>query len=124
MLERIDASPAFLHQVYFFAETTFHVFGIVNRCNCRIFDSQNPHVTCELERGSPKGNVWDSLMYDKLMGPLFFSEKTATERSYLDGLELYALPYLPPQTILQQMGQHHISATMLGITRTEIWEME
>jgi hypothetical protein len=52
-------------------------------------------------------------MHDKLIGPFFFLEKTVTAHSYLDMLELYALPQLPPQTILQQEGAtphfcHHI----------------
>jgi hypothetical protein len=47
------------------------------------------------------------------VGPFFFSEKTVTGRSYWDMLELYALPKLPPQTILQQDGVpphfcHHV----------------
>jgi hypothetical protein len=56
MLERIDVSPDFLHQVCFSDEVMFHVTGVVNRYNCRIWVSQNPHVTCELERGNPKVN--------------------------------------------------------------------
>jgi hypothetical protein len=52
----------------------------------------------------------------KLTGPFFFSEKTVTGRLYLDMLELLAPHQLPPQTILQEMGRHHISATMLGMT--------
>ncbi|PNF20655.1 hypothetical protein B7P43_G03020, partial [Cryptotermes secundus] len=103
-LERIDASPDFLRQVCFSDEATFHVNGAVNRYNCRIWGSQNPHVTCELETGSPKVNEWSSLMHDKFIGLLFFWEKTLTGRSYLDMLERYALPQLPPQTILQQDG--------------------
>jgi hypothetical protein len=55
-------------------------------------------------------------MHDKLTGSFFISEKTLTGRSYLDMLELKALSKLPPQTILQQEGRRHISATMLGIT--------
>jgi hypothetical protein len=52
-------------------------------------------------------------MHDKLIGPLFFSEKTVTGRSYLDVLELYVVPQLPPQTTLQQDGApprfyHHV----------------
>jgi hypothetical protein len=35
-------------------------------------------------------------------------------------LELYALPQLPPQTIFQQ-DCRHFSASMLGITWTNIW---
>jgi hypothetical protein len=46
-------------------------------------------------------NVWAGLMHDKLIELVFFSEKTLTGRPYLDMLELYALPQLPPQTILQ-----------------------
>jgi hypothetical protein len=49
MLERIDASPAFLRQVCFSDEATFHVNGVVNSYNCRIWGSQTPCVTCELE---------------------------------------------------------------------------
>jgi hypothetical protein len=52
VLERIDVSPDFLHQVCFSDEVAFHVNGVVNRYNCRIWGSQNPNVTCELERGS------------------------------------------------------------------------
>jgi hypothetical protein len=101
MLERIDTLPDFLCQVCS-DEATFHVIGVINRYNCRIWGSQNPHVTCELERGSPKVNMWAGLMHNKLVGPFFFSEKSLTGRSYLDILELYALPQLPPQTVLQQ----------------------
>jgi hypothetical protein len=61
-------------------------------------------------------------MHDKLIGPFFFSEKTVTGRSYLDILELYELPQLPPQTNLQQNGSppyfcHHV--------RNDLdWEMD
>jgi hypothetical protein len=118
ILERIDASPDFLCQVCFSEEAMFHVNGVVNRYDYRIWGSQNPHVTCELERGSPEVNVWTGLMHDKFIGQFFFSEKTVTGRSYLNILELCALPQLPPQTM---MGHRHISATMLGITWTERW---
>jgi hypothetical protein len=84
-------------------EATFHVKGVVNRYNCRIWASQNQHVTCELQRGRPKVNMWAGLIH-KLIEPFFFLEKTVTGHLYLDMLELYALPQLPPQTILQQDG--------------------
>jgi hypothetical protein len=72
MLERIDPSLDFLRQVCFSDEAMFHVNGVVN---CRIWGSQNPHVTRELERGSPKVKVWTGLMQNKFIGPFFFSEK-------------------------------------------------
>jgi hypothetical protein len=112
MLQRTDVSPDLLHPVCFLDEVTFHVNGVVNRYNCRIWGTQNPHVTRELERGSPKVNVWVSLM-PKLIGTFFFSIKTVTGHFYLDMLEPHALPQLPPQTILQQYGVppyfcHHV----------------
>jgi hypothetical protein len=94
--ERIDASPNFLLQVCFSGEATFHVTGVVNRYNCRILGSQNPHVTCKMEKGIPKVNIWVNLKHHKLIGRLFFLEKTITGRSYLDMLELYVLPQVPP----------------------------
>jgi hypothetical protein len=112
-LERIDPSPDFHRQVCFSEEATFHVRGVVNRYNCRIWGSQYPHVACELVKGGPDVNVWAGLMHDKLTGLSFFSEKPVTGRSYLDTLEMYLLPQLPPQTILQQDGApphfcHHV----------------
>jgi hypothetical protein len=74
-------------------EETFYVCVVVNRYNYRISGSQNLHVTCELERGSPKVS-----MHDKFIEPIFFSEKTMTGRLYLDMQELYALPELTSQT--------------------------
>jgi hypothetical protein len=111
-LQRIYVSPEFLLQVCFLHKAMFHVNGVVNRYNCSIWSSQNPHFTCELERGSPKVNVWAGLMH-KLIQWFFFSEKTVTRCLYLDMPELYALPQWPPQTILQQDGVpshfcHHV----------------
>jgi hypothetical protein len=120
MLERTDASPHFHHQVCFSDEATFHINGVVNRYNCRILGSQNPHATCEMERGGPKLNVWAGLMHDNLIGPFFFPEKTVTGCSYLDMQKLHALPQLLPKLSSSKMRHHHISA-MLGIAWTERW---
>jgi hypothetical protein len=48
-------------------------------------------------------NVWAGFMH-KLIGPIFFSEKTVTERSYLTCWRAVCAVLLPPQTILQQDG--------------------
>jgi hypothetical protein len=64
-----------------------------------------------------------------LTEPLFFLEKTVMGRLYLDMLELYLLPQIPPQTILQlggalpHFGHHlrnHLDRQMAGrwITRS------
>jgi hypothetical protein len=51
MLQIIDVSPSFLHQVCF-------------------SDKAMSHVTCELERGNTKVNMWAGLMHNKLIGLL------------------------------------------------------
>jgi hypothetical protein len=78
MLERTDTSPDFLCQVCFSDEATFHANGVVNRYNYRIWGSRSPHVTCDLERGSPKVNVLAGLMHDEVIGTFLFLGKTVT----------------------------------------------
>ncbi|KAJ4436638.1 hypothetical protein ANN_16769 [Periplaneta americana] len=53
---KIDIENGYLQKVVFSDESTFHVCGIVNRHNCLIWGSENPHVVRELERDSPKIN--------------------------------------------------------------------
>ena len=69
MLDRLDSDPGFLKRVCFSDESMFHVSGLINRHNSRIWNSQNPHETYELERDCPKLNVWCGLMHDKITGP-------------------------------------------------------
>ena len=75
MLHRLDSDPGFLKRVCFSDESTFHVSGLINRHNSRIWGLQNPHETYELERDFPKLNVWCEIMRDKIIGPFFFAER-------------------------------------------------
>ena len=75
MLNRLDSHPGFLKRVCFSDESTFYVSKLLNRHNLRIWGSENPHDTCELERDSPKLNVCCEIMHDKINGPFFFAEK-------------------------------------------------
>ena len=84
MLDRLDSDPGFLKRVCFSDESTFHVSGLINRHNSRIWGSQNPHETYEHKRDFPKLNVWCGIMHDKIIGPFFFAEKSITAEIYLD----------------------------------------
>ncbi|KAJ4446867.1 hypothetical protein ANN_13567 [Periplaneta americana] len=75
MLLKIDIENGYLKKVVFSDESTFHVCGFVNRHNCRIWGSENPHVARELERDSPKINVWCGLTNETVIGPFFFCGK-------------------------------------------------
>ncbi|GBM88536.1 hypothetical protein AVEN_40713-1 [Araneus ventricosus] len=76
MLRRIDDDSEFLNRIMFSDEACFSLFGIINRHNVRIWGSENPHKYREVQRHSPKVNVWCGLMYDRAIGPFFFTEKT------------------------------------------------
>ncbi|PSN31536.1 hypothetical protein C0J52_26409, partial [Blattella germanica] len=58
----------------------------------------------EYQRDTPKVNVWCCLLKTGVIGPFFFGEPTITATTYLDMLEQYAFPLLPPGTIFQQDG--------------------
>uniref|UniRef100_A0A1B6EKB9 DUF4817 domain-containing protein n=1 Tax=Cuerna arida TaxID=1464854 RepID=A0A1B6EKB9_9HEMI len=92
ILNRIDDSEDFLNNVMFTDESTFHVNGVVNRHNCRIWGSQKPQEIVQYQRDSPKVNVWCGLMNDRIVGPFIFAEKTITGDIYCDMLELYVFP--------------------------------
>ena len=107
MLHRLDSDPSFLKRVCFSDESTFHVSGLINRHNSRIWGSQNPHETYELERDSPKLNVWCGIMHDKIIGPFFFAEKSLTAQIYFNLLIEYVSSHLEqyqPRVIFQQDG--------------------
>jgi hypothetical protein len=67
-------------------EATFEVNGKVNRHNVRVWGTENPHVTFEHERDSPKVNVFCAIPKEKVYGPFFFAENTVTGNSFLDML--------------------------------------
>ncbi|GBM21992.1 hypothetical protein AVEN_263842-1 [Araneus ventricosus] len=57
MLRRIDDDAEFLNRIMV-SEDCFHLSGIVNRHNVRIWGSEISHEYREVQRDSPKVNVW------------------------------------------------------------------
>lgn len=107
MLQRIDDDDRFLKRVLFSDEATFHVSGVLNRHNVRIWGSEPPYLSREVVRDSPKVNVWCGVMFDRIIGPFFFIERTITANVYLDMLTEYVIPQLEdmqPNVIFQQDG--------------------
>ena len=107
MLQRISEDEAFVKRVCFSDEATFHVSGKLNKHNVRIWGSENPHASRELQRDSPKVNVWCGIMCNRIIGPFFFNEASITADVYLDLLTKYVAPQLidfQPTIIFQQDG--------------------
>ncbi|PNF38889.1 hypothetical protein B7P43_G09910 [Cryptotermes secundus] len=83
----------FLDSVIFSDESTFHVSGKVNTHNCRIWGSENPRVSLEHVRDSPKVKVFCALSKERVYGP-FFMEMNITSSVYLDILQEFLIPQL------------------------------
>lgn len=78
----------------FFDEATFQINGKMNRHNCRIWGTQNPHDIVEHKRDSPKVNVFCAMSCRKLYGSFFFEESTVTGQSFLAMLLNWLMPLL------------------------------
>ena len=94
MLQRISEDEAFLKGVCFSDEATFHVSVKSNKHNVRIWGSENPHASRELQRDSPKVNVWCGIMCNRIIAPLFFDKTSVTLDVFLDHLTKYMAPQL------------------------------
>ena len=72
MLQQISEDEEFLKRICFSDKATFHVSGKLNKHKVRIWGSEHLHEIRELERDSPKVNVWCGIMYNRVIGPFFF----------------------------------------------------
>jgi hypothetical protein len=102
MLSEIDNGELFLERKVFSDEATFHISGHVHRHSIRIWDHEYPHAIAEHKRHSPKINVWCWLAHDRVIGPFFFAECTVTSTTYLDMLELFAVPQIGGNNVIFQ----------------------
>ena len=79
-----------MDNILFSDEATFHICGMVNGHNCRIWGNERPNDTFEWQRDTPKVNVW----------PFMFVENTGTGGTYLGMLEQFLEPQLQQDGIL------------------------
>ena len=100
MCEWQEENDQWLNQWMFTDEAAFHVSGRVNTHSCIVWGTENPHVSYELERASPKVNVWCGVTHEKVYGPLFFTEETVRAVNYLDMIEQFVIPQLLEDGIL------------------------
>ncbi|GBN06733.1 hypothetical protein AVEN_109423-1 [Araneus ventricosus] len=108
MLSRIENEHYFLNRVIFSDEAAFHVSNKENISTTgRIWGSENPRAVQEVERNSPKINVWCALLHDAAIGPFFFAETSVTAKIYLDMLQIYSIPQMQ---LLQRTDIFHQDA--------------
>lgn len=124
MLEAMGNDEGFAGTLTFSDEATFHLSGKVNRHNVRVWGTELPHTCVELQRDSPKVNVFCAISKTKLYGPFFFIEQTVTGIVYLDMLQVWLFPQLTTDSstfILQQDGAPpHWSTNVRNFLNTEL----
>ena len=69
--------------IFFSDESCFHLSGLVNKHNCRIWSTNNPHFTVETAMNSAKVNVWCAMSRTQIIGPYFFVDETVNQHNYL-----------------------------------------
>ncbi|EFN79524.1 hypothetical protein EAI_06736, partial [Harpegnathos saltator] len=59
-------------KIIFSDEAHFHLDGLVNRQNCRIWGSENPRVIVEKQMHPQRVTVWCGFWAGGIIGPFFF----------------------------------------------------
>ena len=102
----------FANRLVFSNGATFHLSERVNRHNIRIWGTENPHMTVQHERDSPKLNVFYAISKNKVYTSFFFHEKTVTGTSYLDMLQLWLFPQLTEDSNNFNKMELHLTGIM------------
>jgi hypothetical protein len=89
--------------IFFSDEATFHISGIVNKHNCRIWSENNPFMTAEVAMNSPKLTVWCAMSSNEIVGPFFFEEPTVDSDDYLNMLKNFFYPFLQRKKITNKI---------------------
>jgi hypothetical protein len=71
---------AVLHNTWFTDEAYFHVNGVVNKQNVRLWARELPHNLHEKENYGTKVNVWIAISTRGIICPFFFQDTVIKER--------------------------------------------
>lgn len=73
-LEQLEIDDNFAQKIIFSDEAHFHLGGYVNKQNCRIWGSENPHVVIEKPMHPERVTVWCGFWSGGIIGPFFFQD--------------------------------------------------
>ena len=62
-------------KIIFSDEAHFDLGGYVNKQNCRIWDTENPHAYIEKTKPQKRVTVWYGLWSRDIIGPFFFENE-------------------------------------------------
>lgn len=72
ILEQLQTDHEFHKKIIFSDEAHFHLNGVVNKQNSRIWGDENPHAIQELPLHPQKVTVWCAIWAGGIIGPYFF----------------------------------------------------
>lgn len=75
LLEQNELDADFSKKIIFTDEAHFHLSGFVNKQNCRIWGSENPHVIHEKQMHPQRATVWCGFWAGGVIGPFFFENE-------------------------------------------------
>jgi hypothetical protein len=78
VLGMMERDEGLSKRIIFSDESTFHLSGKVNRHSVRIWGSEKPVSVVQMERDSPRVNVFCAVSRRRVFGPFFFAEKSVT----------------------------------------------
>lgn len=101
MLERLEADPALLQNLFFTDEAHVYANGEVNNQNFRLWSAENPHWFMERDLHPVKVTAWLGIGMRGIVGPYFWErdlefpkERGITARWYKHFLEEQVIPEL------------------------------
>lgn len=71
---QLETVPHFWHEILMTDEAHFTLSGGVNKQNCRIWGTENPHAIHEEPLHDQKVTVWAGVCAKTIIGPYFFKE--------------------------------------------------
>ena len=103
-------------QIIFSDEAHFHLGGYVNKQNCHIWGSENPHEVLEKPMHPLRVTVWCGLWSGGIIGPYFFEDEGgATVTVNGDTYRTMITDFFMPT--LDGIDAVHIMWTMFGFSR-------
>lgn len=73
--DQLENDADFGQKIIFSDEAHFHLGGYVNKQNCRIWGTENPHVIMEKPMHPQRVTVWCGFWSGGIIGPFFFENE-------------------------------------------------
>lgn len=103
MLDKIRSNKNFTQSIFMTDEAHFHLNGVVQKQNCRIWCQDNPHVMVETEQYPEFVTVWCGISAKGIIGPYFFEkegERVSVDATrYCEMIKRFFIPQLQKKSI-------------------------